>query len=112
MNTTGDECEIAIGCQITVLNMSEPGGETQTFEPRPRPDIWVDAVAVKPVGRVRRSALFLGSCQCDSRAGDSLGCGSYFSRMVLVLVITSAYSRNLPKDILSIREPAYFSSWR
>lgn len=41
--------------------MRQPGGETQTFDPRPRPATWVVAVTVKPGGKVERSLGFLSS---------------------------------------------------
>lgn len=58
-NTTGACWVSFMGCFITVLNIREPGGETQTLEPRPRPAIWVVAVAVKPVSRCFRRKGFL-----------------------------------------------------
>ena len=60
MKMTGADCVSMIGCRNTVLNMRAPGGATQTLEPRPRPAIWVVAVAVKPGGRCLRSLGFLG----------------------------------------------------
>ena len=39
--------------------MSDPAGETHTFEPRPRPATWTVAVAVKPAGRRRSISVFL-----------------------------------------------------
>ena len=59
MNTTGAVSAWAKETRRTVLNISEPGGETQTFEPRPRPATWVVAVAVKPLGRLLSRVGFL-----------------------------------------------------
>ena len=40
-------------------NINDPAGETQKFVPRPRPATCTVAVAVKPVGRRLRTAVFL-----------------------------------------------------
>lgn len=37
-----------VGWRITVENIKDPAGETQTFVPRPRPAICTVAVAVNP----------------------------------------------------------------
>jgi hypothetical protein len=37
----------------------DPAGETQTFEPRPRPATCVVAVNVKPVGMLESNLVFL-----------------------------------------------------
>jgi hypothetical protein len=89
---------------MTVLNMREPAGEAQTLDPRPRPEIWVLAVAVKPVGRVQRMELFLLIEGNQSFVNVILFpfihvtvlvdlWRTYFSRIVDVLVTTSPYSR-------------------
>lgn len=36
------------GWRMTVEKMSDPAGDTHTFDPRPRPATWIVAVAVKP----------------------------------------------------------------
>ncbi len=59
MNTTGAVLLSSIGCFMVVDQIRQPGGETQTFEPRPRPATWVVAVMVKPGGKVERSFGFL-----------------------------------------------------
>ena len=60
-NITGERVLKDAGWRITVENINEPAGETQTFEPRPLPATWVVVVAVNPVGRCRRSLVFLAS---------------------------------------------------
>ena len=42
-----------------VENMSDPAGDTHTFEPRPRPATCTVAEAVKPVGSLCKSWTFL-----------------------------------------------------
>lgn len=59
INTTGAVEESAIECFRHTERIRQPAGETQTFEPRPRPATWVVAVNVKPVGRLERSFVFL-----------------------------------------------------
>ena len=53
--TTGAWGVRDIACRTTVENMSDPGGDTHTFVPRPLPETCTVAVAVKPVGRSRSS---------------------------------------------------------
>ena len=48
-----------MGCRMQVENIREPAGDTQTFDPRPRPATWTVAVAVKPEGRRRSIWVFL-----------------------------------------------------
>ena len=91
---------------MQVENIRDPAGDTQTFEPRPRPATWTVAEAVKPVGRWRSSCVFLFTvgqrmvllefCRFER---------TYFSSMVLVLVTTSPYKRclpNAPSDAFSV----------
>lgn len=59
MNTTGADCIFSTGCFTTVEKISEPAGEIQTLDPRPRPATWTVAVAVNPCGSSRRSFVFL-----------------------------------------------------
>lgn len=58
INTTG-AVEREIGCVRQRERISEPAGETQMFDPRPRPASWVVAVNVKPAGRRVRRLVFL-----------------------------------------------------
>lgn len=60
MKTTGARVEAESGWERQVENIREPGGDTHTFEPRPRPDVWIVAVAVKPGGSFSRRVGFLG----------------------------------------------------
>lgn len=47
------------GCENMVLNIRQPGGESQIFEPRPRAESWCVAVRVVPGGREAVSVGFL-----------------------------------------------------
>lgn len=64
INTTGADCIFSSGWRSTVENISAPAGDTQTFDPRPRPATWVVALAVKPLGSLRSSLGFLTRQSC------------------------------------------------
>jgi hypothetical protein len=74
---------------------NDPAGETQTFDPRPRPATWVVAVNVNPLGKWVRSFEFL---ELISKSLNEIAKNTYFSNMVFVLVTTSPYMRNLPNS--------------
>lgn len=59
MNTMGREAARWAGWLMTTEKRSEPGGATQTLDPRPRPAICVVAVKTKPVGSLLLSLGFL-----------------------------------------------------
>lgn len=80
---------------MTVENINAPAGDTQTFDPRPRPAICTVATAVKPVGRWPRSLVFLDRVNLWISVAKV---STYFSRRVFVLVTTSPYSRYRPKS--------------
>lgn len=86
------------GWRITVEKMRDPAGDTHTLEPRPRPATWVVAVAVKPWGSRRRSWVFLYSSEISYHRENI---GTYFSKIVLVLVITSPYNKWAPNSPFS-----------
>lgn len=48
-----------MGCFMQTDQTKDPAGETQTFDPRPRPATCVVAVSVKPVGRLESNLIFL-----------------------------------------------------
>lgn len=74
---------------MIVLNISDPAGDTQTFEPRPRPATCVVAVKHVPAGRWELTLRFLPAVSvCVQGLMDDV---IYFSRRVFVLVTTSAY---------------------
>src|SRR6266566_3168635 len=50
-NNGGDCLQRLKACRMQVEKSRQPTGETHTFEPRPRPAVWREASAVKPVGR-------------------------------------------------------------
>lgn len=85
MKTIGAVLLSSMGCLIVVENRSEPGGDTHTFEPRPRPATCVVAVHVKPGGILESNLMFLLMLATELASYTSL----YFSSSVLVLVTTS-----------------------
>lgn len=56
---TGALVMMETGCLTTMENIRDPGGETQTFDPRPRPATWMAATAVRPLGSLESSFGFL-----------------------------------------------------
>ena len=85
MKTTGAVLLSSIGCFMVVEKIRQPGGDTHTFEPLPRPAIWVVAVQVNPGGILESNFAFLDRLACLA----ILSCKTYFSSRVLVLVRTS-----------------------
>ncbi len=69
MKTTGAVVLSCIACFMHTENTNDPAGDTQTFEPRPRPANWVVAVNVKPVGRFESSFAFLQIISKDRPIG-------------------------------------------
>lgn len=59
MNTTGAVLLSSIGCFMHTDKINDPAGDTQTFEPLPRPATCVVAVQVKPFGSLDSNFVFL-----------------------------------------------------
>lgn len=88
---------------IHVEKISDPAGETQTLDPRPRPATCTVAVAVNPFGRRERSLGFL----CRQLVMSAVRGGVYLTSPELYWYLsqpphTSGLDHTLPPQMTSL----------